>query len=756
MSKPAIWLPFVRSVFRPRAAAIPLILWAAALSALVASVFVVVRACGHDAVTVLGYFLYVGLYVALPGCVAMYVVNRGPISFAHLLALALPTGFALEIFSFLGLAALGLKSAYAWLPLVWAALAVGIRVRRGDWPVRLQFTAHHAGVSLFLVLVFGVTVLMAASQMFSESPLAQGLPTRAIFHDWVYLMSRAAVIKHNWPLDDPSLAGTPLQYHYFMMVHAAAVSWTTQVEIGAVMLRLIYVPLGAALVAQAYVLGRAVSRSPWGGVVAAFLLIGASEVSLAQSYGAPAFLGLFMRWLFVSPTFYFGMIFCGALVLAVAHCARLTRCDVRHFVWLLLLGCAGTGAKGTVLPVVICAVGLWVVWRTLRERRLPVRVIAMGVCLAAAFTVVYLPTMSQWKTGNAFFRPFHVFELTGFWREYLPLANQWAAAWLPAKLAQPLAAFACACVVFAGTCGVRLLAIPFLFMGGGRAPRERLLVGWLGAFFLASVGMGLLLELNSHGELYVVLMMRLPMSVLTAAFLMAAVRRAAVAWAAYRISPSGNPIRALRAVLPSFPVTLAGLTLVLALGLQTSLAWKRNSLGFREWFKTPTDLQPDDYMRDLAEALLWIRHHTEPDAVLVSNACTPENMRKDHWGALDRTLTGVHFYYSALSERRLWLEGPSYLLDALNARIRADLASEFFYRGGKLAPQVVGRAPAYVLLDHSLRDGAVVPLPSGARVFSNSRMDIYRLAASPSVAGDRAQRPKHAPGARRAHGLVGD
>ncbi len=730
-------------------------LWALVIFALGAALFVVVRACGHDVVGVLGYLGYLAAYVALPGTVAMYAVNRGPLSFSRWLALALPTGFAIEIFSFLGLAALGAKSAYPWMPLLWALALAGVRVRRGEWPVRLRCTAHHAGIALALVLVFGVTVLMAAGQMFSESPLAQGLPTRAIFHDWVYLVSRAAVIKNNWPLDDPSLAGTPLQYHYFMMVHAAAASWTTHVEIGAVLLRLIYVPLGAVLVAQAYVLGRSVSRSPWGGVLAAFLLVGASEVSLANSYGDPAFLGLFIRWLFVSPTFYFGMIYCGALLLAIAHCARLTRCAARHFFWLLLLGCAGTGAKGTVLPVVICAVGIWLVWRLLRERRVPLRLIGIGVCLAVAFTAVYLPTMSQWKTGNAFFRPYHVFQLTGFWREYLPVFTQWAATWLPASVASSLGTFTCACVVFAGTCGVRLLAIPYLFMAG-RGAREPLLVGWLGAFFVASAGMGLLLELNSHGELYVILMMRLPMTVLAAGFLVAMARRGAAAWAEFRAGANPPSARARFARHASFPVTLAGGVLVLAFGLQTSLAWKRNSLGFREWFHTPTDLKPDQYMRDLAEALLWIRHHTEPDAVLISNACTPENMRKDHWGALDRTLTGVHFYYSALSERRLWLEGPSYLLDATNARLRADLASDFFYRGRRLTPRLVGGGPAYVLLDHSLRDGAVVPLPAGARLYSNSRMDIYRLAPTPAVTRDSVPRTRFKPHAARAHGQAFD
>ncbi len=701
--------------------------------------FLIVRACGYDFATVAYYAAYLALHVMLPGAVVMYAVNRGPLSLSHLIALGVPTGFALEIFTYLGLAAIDARALHAWMPLGWAALAVGIRRRQGQWPVRWRVTAHHAGICLVLLVAFLATTIMAASQMFAESPLADGMPTRAIFHDWVYLVSRAAVIKNNWPLDDPSLSGTPLQYHYFMMVHAAAVSATTGIELSAVMLRLVFVPLGAVLVTQAYVLGRAVARSPWGGVMAALLVIVASEVSFSPSYGDPMFLGLFVRWLFVSPTFFFGMIFCGALLIAVARCAKLRHCTLRHYLWLLLLGAAGTGAKGTVLPVVVGALGLWTVWRWWHDRVIPRRLVAFGLCLALAFAVVYWPTMSLWRTGNAAFRPFHVFELSAFWKQHLPLWQQGLAQWLPVAAAKPLASILCAAVVFAGTCGIRLLAIPYL-LRGDRPRRDSLLVGWLGAFFIASVGMGVLLELNSHGELYVILMMRLPMAVLTAGCLMAVARRLTAWWCGFRALPGrldpvmgGLLVRTMPAARRILPRVVAGscaAALLVILTIQTSLWGVRNYSGLREWLKTPTDLKPDGYMQELQEALLWVRNHTEPNAVLVSNACTPENMKKDHWGALDRTLTGVHFYYSALSERRLWFEGPSYIMDTTRARVRASQAADFFYRDQRLLPTTVAPGPSYILLDRSLADGAKVTLPLGRRVFTNRRMEIYRLSPS--------------------------
>jgi hypothetical protein len=168
--------------------------------------------------------------------------------------------------------------------------------------------------------------------------------------------------------------------------------------------------------------------------------------------------------------------------------------------------------------------------------------------------------------------------------------------------------------------------------------------------------------------------------------------------------------------------------------VQTSLWLSRNRTGFGAWLSTPAKHRADDHMVELREALLWVRKNTEPNAVLVANACTPENMKKDHWGALDRTLTGVHFYYSALSERRLWFEGPNYIMDTTRARIRANLASAFFYRDAPLDAAVVSVAPCYVLVDRSLADGAKVPEVGNPRVFANARIDIYRMARVATVA----------------------
>ncbi len=700
----------------------------------------VARGCGYDFGALLKYAWYLGSYVVLPGLVVMHVVNRGVISLATAVALAVPTGFALEIFTFLGFSAMGLKALYAWTPLVWALIACALRYRSGAWTLQSEATAWGGVRWAGLSLAFLATAVLASSQMFAESPLARGLPTRAIFHDWVYLVSRAGVIKNNWPLDDPSLSGTPLQYHFFLMAHAAAASWTTGVEITSVLLRLVYVPLGAVLVAQTYVLGRNVSRSAAGGVLAALLTVLVSELSFARSFAEPTYLGLFARWMFVSPTFFFGLTFCGALLIAVAQCLQSARCGIVSYVWLLCLAAAGTGAKGTVLPVIICALGMWTAWSWGRERRVPWRALGLGTCLVVGFALVYIPAMSSWRTGDAAFRPFHALEITQFWRDFQRAWTVLLSQWLPAGLAKWLVSGGCAAIVLAGTLGVRLLAVPYLFWHDAKG-RDPVLTAWLGAFFFASLGMGMLLELNSYGELYLLLMVRLPSAALTAGFIVSTSRRF-VAWREERLAlqrVGAQPAFATGLIAQNRfagrwvrPAMIGGsmVVCVAALGVQTSMAWTRNQAGMREWLATPVDLKPDDYMHNLQQALLWVRENTERNAVLVTNTCTPENMRKDHWGALDRTLTGVHFYYSAFSERRLWFEGPSYILDTTRARLRANLASNFFYRGRALPSRIISADPCYALIDLSLGDGAYVALPPEQRVFTNSRIQVYRLSVS--------------------------
>lgn len=710
---------------------LPALLWSGALGALGAAAFLLVRSCGNDLGAVVRYAIYFAAHVMLPGAVALHLVRGRPLSWATLLALGVPTGFALEVASFMSLSWLGLKAWHVATPVLWLAFGAWRVVRCQHGLVRWQLGARHAGLAFALGTLFFCTVIAAVSQMFSESPLATGLPQRPIFHDWMFLVSRAAAIKQYWPLEDPSLAGTPLQYHYFMMVHAAAASLGAKIELTLVMLRLMIVPLGAVLVAQAYLLGRWLSRRAWGGVIAALLTVCASGVSFVPTYSQTQFLDLFVRWLYVSPTFFFGVIYFGALLLGIAQGGAAAKFRAREIAWLTLLTAAATGAKGTVPPVVLLALGLWAAWWCVRRREIPGRLILLGATMTAAFGAVYLLAMASWGSGEAKLEPFRIYYLSEFWQQHQIPITRALKRWLHAPdFGTWLGWLTCAVLVIAGTSGVRLLAIPYLF---GGAPRERApLVAWLGAAFFASWLLGSAVHLDSNGELYFILLMRLPLAVLAGAFAVQAWERLG-RWRAVQrararaLAPP--PRRGLAAPrwLQTAGVAAAVLGLALTLAVQTSLWIARSRPGFADWLRAGPRPAVNADLVPLYEAMLWVRQHTEPEAVLIANAFTPKNLKTGRGVLVDHTTAGVHYYYSAVSERRLWVEAPSYQTDTARCRHRMHIAERIFYRGLAPSAKLVGGQPCYLLLDRSVGDEAWVSLPEKHRVFSNTRFDIFRL-----------------------------
>lgn len=713
------------------------LLWMGAGVSLAGALWLVLRSCSYDVGTVAAYAVYFGLQVVLPGVVLVALIRGKPLTWTQAIALAVPTGFGVEVLSFLGLSALGMRSWVAALPFLWGALGVLWWRSRGIAPLSWRVTRKHAGIAATLSFVFLCTVVAATSQMFAESPLVSGLPQRPIFHDWVYLVSRAAAIKQHWPIEDPSLAGTPLHYHYFMLVHVAAASWSSGTELTLLMLRLTIVPLGGVLVVQAYVLGRMLSRRVWGGLAAAGLVICASGMTFQSNYNRTDFLDLFMRWVYVSPTFFFGIIFFGALMILVAEASEARRVRWRMLAWMALLSASGAGAKGTVVPVLLAGMGLWALWRWYKEKRLPWRLVGIATALAVPFTFVYVNAMSQWGTGDAEITPFRIYQITAFWHDYGVEWQRFLIGILPHyELAIWLGAAACALAVIAGTSGVRLLAIPYLVQGakGHRTPLAHL----LGATFLAAVLMGTFVHLDSNGELYVILLMRLPLAVLTGAFAVSAWERLGEwrreVWGEMRGVAGATRSRSV-GWLRAAGVGVAGAGVALTLMLQVTAWTKRSHHGFAQWMQTKPVLAVSDDLLPLYETMRWVRANTEKDAVLMANAFTTRTMTKGRGISVDHTTVGVHYYYSALSERRMWIEGPSYQLDTAETIQRLTEASRVFYHGKVPTTAMFASRPSYVMIDHRVGDGAKVPLTAKDRVFANGRYEIYRVPEGKAAKG---------------------
>jgi hypothetical protein len=173
----------------------PHTVWRVAAMFLMAAFAIVARGCGYDFGSMAAYAGYFLAFVALPGLVVLYGLRRGPISLAVVVALGVPTGFAIEIFSYLGMAAGGLKEYYRFLPLVWLGAAAALWSQRRERPVRVFVSGAHSGIALGLAVAFFGLIFVAASQMFAESPLPSdisrlGLPREPGGGDQTQLAAR--------------------------------------------------------------------------------------------------------------------------------------------------------------------------------------------------------------------------------------------------------------------------------------------------------------------------------------------------------------------------------------------------------------------------------------------------------------------------------------------------------------------------------------------------------------------------------------
>jgi hypothetical protein len=707
--------PFADARAHPTLSAI---LWTLSALAIATACYIIVRSCGYDVSILAKYSSYFLLQIALPGYVALSLAGVRPLSPSTIIALGLPTGFAIEIFSFLGFSAIDARGWLPWLPAVWLTIALLVRRRGRSFQLNLSGVADAGTVFALSVLFLGM-VVAAASQMYAESPLVDGLPQRPIFHDWVYLLSRAAVIKHHWPIEDPSLAGTSLQYHYFLLVHVAAASRATDIDVTWLLLRLVVVPLGLIFTVQAYVVGKLLSRSRWGGVLAAFLAIVPGELSSATDYEHLAFLGLFIRWLYVSPTFFFGVIFFGALLLAIAQ-------PIRHrpqVLWIGLLVAAGTAAKGSVLPVLLGGLALWVPWLWFHDRCFPVRLFLTAIGIMAVFAAVYFVTMAAWGSAGAVVQPFEVCRISEFWDKHaIPWTRLLKHALHAPDIGTWLGGAFTALGVLAGTTGVRLVGVAYLVC---RRDGHRLkLARWLAATAVASYAIGLTLHFDANSELYFLLLSRLPTAALAAAFTVDVFRR----WRAYRrLMGTGAAVWFSRLAIGSAAVAIAP---CLALQIVNTVTCHRE--GLIDWihFDPKTKINAD--LLPLYEVTAWLRDHTESDAVLLTNAFTAKNLSTDRGILVDHTTVGVHYYFSALTERRLWIEGPTYALDQTEARRRLIRSAQTFYAQRAPPRSLLRAGPSYIVLDHAVGDGATFSLNYGRRVFANARFEVFHLNSRPA------------------------
>jgi hypothetical protein len=362
----------------------------AAASLVVAVVLVDWLLTGVAAFDIVRFLAYDIGFVALPGVALLWAIRGRRSSPLVAVALGWPLGQTLEIIAFSGTAEIGMRGLYLLYPIaviVPSALVIWRRLGSVEHQPDSDRLSNLALWSAAGVLSVGITYLT-----FMFLPLAPlpGTEVIYLYPDYAYFFSLIAQVKMHWPPTTPGLAGVPLAYEWFVLFHMAAASQVTHLSIPIIGLRLDYIPSVVVVGCQLLAVGRYIGRRVWTGVIAMALMFLFGPLNLTTAWGP--FGDNVLVHFFDSWTFPFGLMFFLALVYLITERMRAetwrTRQDMRSWALIALLMIGASGAKATLLPVLIAGTGLFAVLHLIRRRRLPmtaVLTVVMGI-------VIFVPT----------------------------------------------------------------------------------------------------------------------------------------------------------------------------------------------------------------------------------------------------------------------------------------------------------------------------------------------------------------------------
>jgi hypothetical protein len=721
-------------------------------------------------------------YVLGPGCLLYLLLSGTPGGLPRVLAIGWPLGYALEIGAYALTAALGARGWFAFSPLI-AAGAIGpftLRRHGLDRMRRMTTSAREAierrderaettqpAELLALAGAIIAAVVLLALTFFAFYPLPGTARSVVYYVDNVWDISIAAEALHHWPIAEPYVAGhSLLHYYYGAFLHFAAVRQVTGVALSTTVLRLFPTTAIVVISLQLWAVARSLTRSRWVGPLAVVLLLVVEDLNVdptrPSAFGAELF-----AFFPLSPTMALGMVFFLGLLLAVQP--RLSRPSTADAGWLVLVGILVLGlsiVKATASVDFIGGLALLWLYRatTGRPLRLLSLVVSLSVICAGA---IYLSVLRGGLGSTLHLSIFAFVKYTNF------------GSILNTSLAVRIVPLTGAAIVSAFFTLVPLLGACWLLH---RREAISPFIELCAAIFAASLGAYLLIGAPSDSQVYFlyfgylaivpvaaygsVLLWRdtppatrrglttagcgaLALGLAIAASTVALPRVSGVDWLAWYVLAYGllaaavvavafrlerafaqvSPSRRTRVLACCTPL-LVVLGLVKPLAMAAPNAWKVVSHTRMSSVDSP---QSQGMTAALYRGLTWVREHTSPcDVLAVNNHLIKARAGPDY---------SSYYYYSAFSERRVFLESWDFTPEGANGGqpFRARLALNTLATSDA-DPAALRKlrqlGVRYVLIDELHGGGAPEPSSVSKRVFASSALVVYRLVGQGRDRGD--------------------
>jgi hypothetical protein len=361
-----------------------------------AVVLVIWLVSGVDVADVAKFIAYELAFVGIPGAALLWAVRGRRLGPLLTIGLGWPIGQTLEILAFSATAAIGVRGLFVVYPIVVAVPCAFLLWRRSP-PPRSDTSEEPMSGRLIWAAAAAMTLGIGylAFAFIPQAPLPSTTQPVQYFPDFAHFVGLIAEAMNHWPATSPGLSGFPLHYEWFVFDHMAAISQVTGVAIPTIAFRLDFMPTLLVVGCQLMLLGRLVGRSSWTGVLAIVVVFLLGPLDLTKDIDGPTpFFDAFNFHLWASWTFAFGLMFLFALLYLLTERLRDTswRSTGAVSAWTLiaLLMIGASGAKATILPVVIAGTGLYGVLELWRRRKLPANAIVAVVLGAVVFVLTFL------------------------------------------------------------------------------------------------------------------------------------------------------------------------------------------------------------------------------------------------------------------------------------------------------------------------------------------------------------------------------
>ncbi|MEU4834261.1 hypothetical protein [Streptosporangium sp. NPDC023615] len=337
---------------------------------------------------------YVALGVALPGLLLVRALYRGArtLAFAEELALGLALGYAVEVPVYIAARAAGAPPLVLLWPLGTCAVFAAVPRLRGHFR-GVARTREPAWYAWFLALLVVHVTAWSSFTFFRTTALTWPAAGTSLF-DIPYHLALVGELRHHVPPTVPVVAGEPLLYHWFVYAHLAAASWVTGLEPLVLLFRLGMFPMLVAFVVLVGAIGHRVTGSRAGSALAVAGTVLVAVPSLyANTNGLFTWTGV-QHSAWESPTQTFGaLLFAPVVLLLIDAFERGRRHGAGRWVLVAILLAAVAGAKATYLPMLLAGLAALAVVEAVRRRRPPWAVLGALVitaaCLLYAQTVLF-------------------------------------------------------------------------------------------------------------------------------------------------------------------------------------------------------------------------------------------------------------------------------------------------------------------------------------------------------------------------------